>query len=119
MRVLLMRHYDEKKVPEEALAISMTTAKSKEEIELANLLAERAFMNGTNIANKFKYEFLLWLTGKTDIKSALHFSAPAAGSECLVVLFKDPQLQDTVLAKLRKTAEPLDIERISLSRVKN
>jgi tRNA threonylcarbamoyladenosine modification (KEOPS) complex Cgi121 subunit len=116
MKVLLAKYGS---IPEDALAVSLATVNSEEEIRLAQALAERAFKNKTNIAKKFKYEFLLWLTGKTDIKSALAAATPAAGDSCLVVVFKDQKIAGAKPAKLQKKAAPLELEKISLSRVKN
>ena len=92
MKLAAVACYDEKKIPEDALAVSMNAARTEEETRLAQALAERSFAAGTNIEKKFKYEFLLWLTGKTDIKSALAAATPAAGSSCLVVVFKDQKI---------------------------
>lgn len=102
-------------LPEDAIAIRKDLVKSEEEIKLAYHLAELSFKNKKNIAKKFKYEFLLWLTGKTDIKSALTLSSPK-GKECIAVVFKDKISGKP--SGLKKTAEPLEIEKISLSRVR-
>jgi tRNA threonylcarbamoyladenosine modification (KEOPS) complex Cgi121 subunit len=119
LRLFRIRNYDHSKLPEDAIAVRSNIVKSGEEIALAYLLAELAFKNKKNIANKFKYEFLLWLTGKTDIKSALDISEPK-GNECIVVAFKNEKIAGKQLPlKLQKKAEPLDLEKISLSRVKN
>jgi tRNA threonylcarbamoyladenosine modification (KEOPS) complex Cgi121 subunit len=108
--------FTENEIPEDAVLINPEKVKSMEELELAYLLAKKSFKNKRNIAKQFKYEFLLWLSGKTDIKSALeYFKTPK--KQKLLVLFKGGMKLKQ--AKLEKTAEPLDLERISLSRIKN
>ena len=103
-------------LPEDSVSIRKDLVKSEEEIKLAYYLAELSFKNKNNIAKKFKYEFLLWLTGKTDIKSALAISEPK-GKECIAVIFGDSKIKGKP-SELKKAAEPLDIEKISLSRIK-
>jgi len=108
---------------EDALLLNPDIVKSSEELELAKKLADDSFSK-KNIAKKFKYEFLLWLTGKTDIKSAMKSSYPENPKNMLLVVFKGSpeKIIKTLKAakkplKLKKNAEPLDIERISLSRI--
>ncbi len=103
-------------LPDDAVALREDVVKSEEEIKLAYHLAELSFKNGKNIAKKFKYEFLLWLTGKTDIKSALSVSEPK-GKECIAIIFRDEKIKGKKPG-LNKRAEPLDIEKISLSRIR-
>ncbi len=113
------------------LIMKQDTVKSLEEIELAHHLATKAMKDGTNIARKLKYEFLLWLSGKTDIKSAMKATAPAPtasdgtgdpGTGFLLICFgKCERIEGFgTLNKLdlKKKADPLDLERISLSRIK-
>ena len=107
---------NEDAIHEDAVLISREKVKSSEELELAYLLAEKSFRNKKNIAKKFKYEFLLWLSGKTDINSAIkYFKSEKKGK--ILILFKGQMKLRS--AKLEKTADALDIERISLSRIKN
>jgi len=103
-------------LPEDAITIRKDLVESEEEIKLAHYLAELSFKKKKNIAKKFKYEFLLWLTGKTDIKSAFDISEPR-GKECIAVIFSESKIKGKPTG-LKKTAEPLDIEKISLSRIK-
>ncbi len=112
---------------ERAVAIRAGMVESLEELQLAHHLAERSFETGTNVAKKPEFEFLLWLAGKTDIRSALESTAPKAGGDVLVVVFpgrgagglvKKLKALGAKDAKLNKTAEPLALERISLSRIK-
>jgi len=102
--------------PEDAVLINPEKVESMEEMELAYFLAKKSFKNKKNIAKKFKYEFLLWLSGKTDIKSALEYFRTSKKQKLLVLFKGEMKLKK---AKLEKTAEPLDIERISLGRIKN
>lgn len=106
----------ENEIPEEAVLVNPEKVKSTEELELAYLLAKKSFENKKNTAKKFKYEFLLWLSGKTDIKSALNYFKTSKKQNILILFRGTMKLKP---AKLEKTAEPLDLERISLSRIKN
>jgi len=108
-----------------AVAVRAGMVRSLEELQLAYYLAERAFAQKTNVAKKVKFEFLLWLAGKTDIRSAMEAAAPQAGDDVLVVVFTGSRTLARKLAalgakdaKLKKTAGPLALERISLSRLK-
>lgn len=103
-------------IPENAVLLDPEKVKSGEELELAHYLAKKSFKNKSNIAKKFKYEFLLWLSGKTDISSAIRYSKTSRKEKLLVVFNGELNLKS---AKLKKTADPLDLERISLSRIKN
>jgi len=148
---------EEKKLQREldrldALAIRADAVESLEELELSEHLAREAFERKRNIARKPKYEFLLWLAAKTDIKSAMEATWPGKpetlhgrnnrgdrsapteqceGSErterCefLLVLFSDAK-PDAVCRMLdahelplglKKSGDPLRLERISLSRI--
>ena len=112
---------------EGAVAIRAGMVGSLEELELAYYLAERSFAEKTNIAKKMELEFLLWLAGKTDIRSAIGATAPEAGDALVVVfsergaggLMKRLEALGAKEAKLKKTAEPLALEKISLSRIKS
>ena len=81
----------------DAIAIKSDTVRSREELELAYHLAKKSFKNKKNIARSLRYEFLLWLTGKNDIKSAMEMSAPKEGEfltnagreDFLLVVFAD------------------------------
>ena len=110
-----MKVYRVRKSDSEGLQINPERVHSMEELELAYLLAKEAFRKKKNIAKKFRYEFLLWLSGKTNIKSAIKWAEPS--KEALLVLFEGSRKLKP--AKLEKRAEPLEIERISLSRIKN
>ncbi len=109
----------------DALLFKLGLVKSREEILLADFLAKKFTAEGKSIARKFKYEFLLWLTGKKDIRSAFECSAPSGG-KALLILFdasKKKSLMAALGAKILKNnlerakrAQPLDLERISLSR---
>lgn len=105
-------------VPEDLITVSPAAVSSMEEVQLAYVLAKRAFESGKNIAKKFKFEFLLWLTGRTDINSALNAAAPKT-EEFFVITFSDIRLTGARKAGLKYKAEPLALERISLSRIKN
>jgi len=107
---------NEDEIPEDAVLLNPEKINSTEELELAYFLAEKSFRNKKNIAKKFRYEFLLWLSGKTDISSAIKYFQTSEKRKILVLFKGKMKLKP---AKLEKRAEPLDIERISLSRIKN
>ena len=111
----------------DAVAVRTDAVESLEEIELAFHLAKKSFAGKRNVARKLKYEFLLWLAGKTDITSAMKTTAPSGGGKILLVIFSDGNEREILeLLKaekkplgLKKKAEQLELERISLSRVKS
>jgi tRNA threonylcarbamoyladenosine modification (KEOPS) complex Cgi121 subunit len=114
----------------DAVAVKDGMVGSMEEFALADHLAKRAFDNKTNIARAYRYEFLLWLSGRRDIKSAMKDTEPPAseGKErFLVVVFSESSEKEIASAldarvvkkNLAPKAEPLALEKISLSRVKN
>lgn len=108
----------------DAIAISASSAGSKDEIDLALCLAENAFAKKTNIARKLKYEFILWLAGRRDIKSAMEATCPREGEEFFVAIFSGRKdALGKIGAKklplaLKKKADPLRLEKISLSRIR-
>ncbi|NYZ77684.1 hypothetical protein H0O02_05230 [Candidatus Micrarchaeota archaeon] len=116
----------EKLLPENALLLDGEKVRSSEELELAELLAKDAFAKRSNMARRFRYEFLLWLAGKTDIKSALASFGASQPADMLLVVFGGEASAvakkldaDKKQLNLEKTAEPLALERISLGRIKN
>ncbi len=88
--------------------------KSVEEVKIAYYLTERSFERGRNLAKKKKLEFLLWLTGSTDIESAVKRSKPQGIG--LVIILDGPEISENK-SGLDNTADPLDIEKITLSRI--
>ncbi|HSB46503.1 MAG TPA: KEOPS complex subunit Cgi121 [Candidatus Bilamarchaeum sp.] len=108
----------------DAIALGTEAAGSTEEISLALHLAGHSMAKKTNIARKLKYEFILWLSGKRDIRSAMEATAPKEGDEFFVAVFSDDEhALEKIGAKklplgLKKKAGPLALEKISLSRVK-
>jgi tRNA threonylcarbamoyladenosine modification (KEOPS) complex Cgi121 subunit len=110
----------------DAVVIDPNLVKSIEEIKLAEYLAKKSFENKNNIAKRLKYEFLLWVTGKTDLKSAFKIANPKNKDMILIVFSGDKKrIIEKLKAKTQdsklktRLADPLDIERISLSRIKN
>lgn len=108
---------------EDAVVLRPDCVSSCEELELAALLAGKSIRNGANIANSRKYEFLLWVSGKTDIRSALHWAAPRSPKDMLLVVLSGGKGIKRRLGAygmphgLCRKAEPLALERISLSRL--
>ena len=111
----------------DAIAISTSFVQSLEEIKLAHHLAESAFSRKKNIGRKLKYEFLLWLAGKRDIKSAMEITTPKEGEDFFVVLFShlpEKEILKRLKARKKKNSlvkdgEAIALERISLSRIRN
>ncbi len=101
-----------KEAPEDCVFLKKEVISSQEEIELAYYLAKKSFSNNP-ISKQFKYEFLLWVTGKRDIESALKLTD--SKEQGYVVSFN--RLLQLEEARLPKEAGPLAIERISLSRI--
>ena len=108
---------------ENALVLKTNAFNSEEEAQLAYFLAKKSFNDKSNIAKKFKYEFLLFLTGKIDIKSAANSSLIQSNlsKDAILIAFDEKASIPKHLKKhkLQKNANPLDLERISLSRIKN
>ncbi|MFH1520871.1 MAG: KEOPS complex subunit Cgi121 [Candidatus Micrarchaeota archaeon] len=108
----------------DAVAVRTGVIMSIEELRLADYLAKQAFTNKKNIANKFKYEFLLWLAGKRDIKSAIEETNPNENTFIVIVFSGDADhILEVIDAKklelkIKKDAEPSSIEKIALSRLK-
>ncbi|MEM2947954.1 MAG: hypothetical protein QXG02_00295 [Candidatus Anstonellales archaeon] len=87
---------------------------SLEGIQLAYALAKKAFEEKKNIATSFHMEFALWLSGKTNISSALKELSPN-GERALVLDFNSKK--ERIARGIRKNATWQEIERISLSRL--
>ncbi|MBU0586321.1 hypothetical protein KJ780_02315 [Candidatus Micrarchaeota archaeon] len=103
------------------LAFSPSLVNSEEEIKLAHFLAEKSFKNKKNIAKTLELEMLLWLCGAREIKKALQKSNFLPNDFILVCLKNSPNEKDfdakSIPLNLEKKAKPLDLERISLSRI--
>ncbi|MFH2100821.1 MAG: KEOPS complex subunit Cgi121 [Candidatus Micrarchaeota archaeon] len=109
-------------IDEEAVAIRPDCVQSDEELMLALHLASDAFEKKRNIAKKLKYEFLLWLSGKTDIRRALKATGAESGKDFLLVFLKGGMDLNKLKIRekplnMKKKAEPLALERISLGRI--
>lgn len=97
---------------------------SLEELELAHELAKRSLEEGTTISKNLEIEFVLWLSGKKDIRRAFEEIGFKAGKECIAVSFgigKKELLVELELKEkklgLKKEAGWEAVERISLSRI--
>ncbi|MDO8554623.1 MAG: KEOPS complex subunit Cgi121 [Candidatus Micrarchaeota archaeon] len=108
---------------EDALVIDFNFITSELELKLAEQLTISSFKQKNNIANKFKYEFLLWVSGKRDIKSAMEVTLPKSNKMIIVVFGTNyrkilSQLNPKVIKKkLPKIFDSIALERISTSRV--
>lgn len=113
--MIRIRGLDEELDGLDAVAVKESAVESMEELELAYHLARKTFAGKKNIARKFKYEFLLWLSGTRDIKNAMKKTAPEEGKPFLLIVFSG-QIRGEKPA-LKKTADALRLEKISLSRI--
>lgn len=102
----------------DSVAINPSFVYSLEQLKLANHLAEKSFKNKNNISKHLRYEFLLWLSSKRDISSAFS-TTMSSGCDYLVICFgkKTPIFGTKKALTLKKEANPLDLEKISLSRL--
>ncbi len=96
----------------------------EEELLLAEKLTEISIKEKKAIAKTRENEFLLWLSAKKDISNAFREYGFKSPEKILVISFSQTkkQLLKMLEAKekklnLKKKATPLEIERISLSRV--
>lgn len=105
------------------VAVSPSLVHSEEEIRLAAFLAERTLAQGTNIAKSMELEFLLWLSGETDLRKA--FAKNDFRSEDFILVQSGKAGRRGILEALsavekplalRKRATGLELERISTSR---
>ncbi len=106
------------------LLLSPDKINSEEELLLAERLTKDAIREKRNTAKKREKEFLLWLSARTDISSALKLYSFQSPKDILLISFAKtkPQLKKLFQLKqnplkLRKKATPLEIEKISLSRI--
>jgi tRNA threonylcarbamoyladenosine modification (KEOPS) complex Cgi121 subunit len=97
---------------------------SEEGLLLAEKLAKTALKEKRNIAKKPEKEFLLWLAAKKDISSALKSHSFQSPEDVLLVSFTKTKSRLKSLFRLKekpmglkKKAAPLEIEKISLSRI--
>ena len=96
---------------------------SDEELLLAERLANDSMREKRALAKKMETEFLLWLSGKKDISSALKEYGFRSPENILLISFSKKKQELTRLFSLkekkmqiRKKSTPEEIERISLSR---
>ncbi|MEK6982335.1 MAG: KEOPS complex subunit Cgi121 [Candidatus Micrarchaeota archaeon] len=107
-----------------AVLVNIGLVHSTKEIELADYLTKKSFKEKTNIAKDSKLEFLLWLSGKKDIKSAMATIKPTE-KEAILIIFNKEEDKDQILNKLEakeevfkeKEVDQKRLERISLSRI--
>jgi tRNA threonylcarbamoyladenosine modification (KEOPS) complex Cgi121 subunit len=107
------------------LLLNPKNVDSLQSLRLAHHLANSTFEQKTNIASKFHLEFLLWLSGKKDIRSALDGMLFDAGRDIIAVCFDaeafDKFMKETgakaLALKLKENSDAMELERISLSRI--
>lgn len=122
---MILEELIEKMEAIDGVLVNPEKIRSLEEIKLAEYLTEKAFKTKRNIVKKTKYEFLLWLTGKTDLKSAFKEINPNKKKMILIIfsgnkkeVLKKLNAQEIKLS-LNKNATALNLERITLSRNNN
>ncbi len=108
-----------------ALLLDPAKLNSEEELLLSEKLAGNTLREKRNIARKKEKEFLLWLSASKDISSALEKYSFRNPEDFFLVCFsgkKEELIRKFRLEEkptgLRKKATPLEVERISLSRIK-
>ncbi len=97
---------------------------AEEQAELAAALARRSFAGKRNIAKTMELEFLLWLSGEGDLRSALakndfspsDFFAAVFGKTGKKGALRALEAKEKPLA-LREKASALELEKVSLSRI--
>ncbi len=106
------------------MPLSPKLADSIEQFELAFLLAKKAFRNRTNIAKTLGLEFLLWLSGERDLRSAFAKNDFEPEDFLLVSFGKTDKAMGFRLfcagekpLSLKRSAGALELEKISLSRL--
>ncbi|MGV8176778.1 MAG: hypothetical protein ACP5NX_03195 [Candidatus Bilamarchaeaceae archaeon] len=108
----------------DVLMLDPKVLRSKESAVLAEELAGRSFANGSNISDQKRFEFLLWLSGRKDVSSAISETSFHSSSDILLVIFSGKRSR--ILHGLCASERPLnlggcadaaEIERMSLSRV--
>jgi len=113
-------------VASKALFIDPAKVQSVQALELSDYLAKKAFQKKKNIAQKFHLEFLLWLSGRKDITSALREMSFTDHNDILVLFFgtktdaKKLLKQISAVEKpigLNKTADAIELEKIALGRI--
>lgn len=112
---------------ENALIVNSSLVESLLELRLAEYLSNSSFRQKTNLAKKFKYEFLLWLTGKRDIRSAMSVAINHPSREFMLFYFGKGKSGLNLLMKklqakklpdqLTHDFNPIRLEKISVSRV--
>ncbi|MFP3949544.1 MAG: hypothetical protein ACLFUZ_00410 [Candidatus Micrarchaeia archaeon] len=108
-----------------ALLLNPEKLNSEEEFLLSERLAEDSIREKRNIARKKEKEFLLWLSAAKDISSAFEKYSFHTNEDFFFVCFsgkkkelrRDFRLEEKPL-DLRKRATPMEVEHISLSRIK-
>jgi tRNA threonylcarbamoyladenosine modification (KEOPS) complex Cgi121 subunit len=116
----LLRRAKEKRV----VLLNPRRVESVEGLELAHTLAKKSIAEGTAISKNMEIEFVLWLSGKKDIRRAFEEVGYTAGKEFVAVSFgmgkkelvAELELKEKKLG-LEKEAGWEAVERISLGRV--
>ena len=105
------------------LLLDASKVRSEEELLLAGRLSKKAIEERRAISKSRTVEFLLWLSGKTDIRSAFSSFGAKSPKHMLIVSFGPTKKELTSLLqlkpgkkKLKKDAAAERIEEISLSR---
>ena len=108
----------------DALLLNPKKINSTEELFLAERLTKDAFMEKRNIAKREENELLLWIAAGTNISSSLKEYSFHSPKNIIIISFANTkqelknlfQIEEKPL-NLKKKATPLEVERISLSRI--
>lgn len=100
---------------------------SVQSLRLAEYLAKKSIKQKRNISKKNHLEFLLWVAGKKDIRSAIEDMLFEDKNDILAVGLDKKKFERGIkrilFRKLRldlpNDAEPKELERIALSRISN
>lgn len=106
------------------LLLNPRMVESVEELELAHALAKKSIGEGTAISKNMEIEFVLWLSGKKDIRRAFEEIGFNAGKEFIAVSFGMEKKELIVELEMKEKKLGLEkkagweaVERISLSRI--
>lgn len=111
--------------PSGVLLLNPKKVDSLQSLRLAHHLASSTFKQKTNIASKFELEFLLWLAGKKDIRSALEWMLFEDERNIIAVCFDEREFwrfmkqsdAKPIPLKLKESSDSIELERISLGRI--
>ncbi len=124
--ILIREELEKRAKGAQILLLNPKKITSEEELLLAERLTKDSINEKRSLAKKEEMEFLLWISAKTNILSALKEYGFKSPKELLIISFqkgrakaqltKEFKLTETK-PEFKKSATAQEIERISLSRV--